>query len=107
MDERSVAGPLNLNVPGGAGGEAPLPLRLLDAFCLYVRQEDDSEVLTGLEALQDGAHAYGCMHAWMVVLSLAPFVVLQVGAPTLLQQVKVHDSTKAVCERLKPDMTCI
>jgi hypothetical protein len=50
-----VAGPLNLHVPGGAGGEGALPLRLLDGFALYVRQEDDSEVLAGLEQLQDGA----------------------------------------------------
>lgn len=55
VDERSVAGPLNLHVPGGAAGEAGLPLRLLDGFVLYVRQEDDSEVLAGLEQLQDGA----------------------------------------------------
>ena len=54
-------GPVNLSVPGGAAGEAALPLRLLDGFCLYVRQEDDSELLAGLEQLVDGARSCACM----------------------------------------------
>lgn len=52
-----MVGPVNLSVPGGAAGEAALPLRLLDGFTLYVRQEDDSELLAGLEQLVDGARA--------------------------------------------------
>lgn len=49
-----MAGPVNLTVPGGAAGESALPLRLLDGFCLYVLQEDGSELPVGLEQLRDG-----------------------------------------------------
>lgn len=55
MEERSVAGPVNLTVPGGAAGEAALPLRLLDGFSLYVLHNDGTEVLAGLEQLENGA----------------------------------------------------
>ena len=58
VEERSVTGPVNLTVPGGAAGEAGLPLRLLDGFCLYVVQEDDSELAIGLEQLHDGARTH-------------------------------------------------
>ena len=100
MDERSVAGPLNLTVPGGAGGEAPLPLRLLDCFCLYVRQEYDSEVLTGLEALQDGAHVQGCMQgAALPCINLSRLKRQQDMALTLLLQLFVHGRPAACCEQ--------
>ena len=55
MEERSVSGPVNLTVPGGAAGEAALPLRLLDGFSLYVLHSDGTEVLAGLEQLENGA----------------------------------------------------
>lgn len=50
-----MAGAVNLTVPGGAAGEAALPLRLLDGFSLYVLQSDGSELLAGLEQLENGA----------------------------------------------------
>jgi hypothetical protein len=56
VEERSVAGPVNLPVPGGAAGESALPLRLLDGFCLYVLQEDGSELPVGLEQFREGAN---------------------------------------------------
>ena len=77
IEERSVAGPVNLTVPGGAAGEAALPLRLLDGFSLYVLQADGSELLAGLEQLENGAapaHHPGkppgspCMHAKLQLL---------------------------------------
>lgn len=55
-----MAGPVNLTVPGGAAGEAALPLRLLDGFSLYVMQSDGSELLAGLEQLENGAVAATC-----------------------------------------------